>query len=44
MESITAGEMMAPLGRTIAHQDGVQLIRQWILELPDLFPELPTCL
>jgi hypothetical protein len=43
MESTTAGEMMPQLGRTIAHQDGVKLIRQWILELPDLFPELPAC-
>jgi uncharacterized repeat protein (TIGR03806 family) len=37
MESIAAGERMAPLGRTIVHGDGVELLRQWITELPDLF-------
>lgn len=43
MESIAAGEMMAPLGRTTVHVEGVALIREWITELPQLFPELPTC-
>jgi hypothetical protein len=37
MESIAAGERMAPLGRTIVHADGVELIREWIQELPNLF-------
>jgi len=36
MESIAAGERMAPLGRTIVHAQGVELIREWIQELPDL--------
>ena len=36
MESIAAGERMAPLGRTIVHAQGVELIRQWIQELPNL--------
>jgi uncharacterized repeat protein (TIGR03806 family) len=37
MESIAAGERMAPLGRTTVHGDGVELIREWIQELPNLF-------
>ena len=37
MESIAAGERMAPLGRTIVHAQGVELIREWIQELPNLF-------
>jgi len=37
MESIAAGERMAPLGRTIVHANGVELIREWIQKLPDLF-------
>ncbi len=37
MESIAAGERMAPVGRTIVHAQGVELIREWIQELPNLF-------
>jgi uncharacterized repeat protein (TIGR03806 family) len=37
MESIAAGERMAPLGRTIVHADGVALLREWVEELPNLF-------
>jgi uncharacterized repeat protein (TIGR03806 family) len=37
MQSIAAGERMAPIGRTIVHADGVELIREWIQELPNLF-------
>jgi hypothetical protein len=43
LESIAAGEMMAPLGRTIVHANGVELIREWIEKLPELFPGIPTC-
>jgi len=43
MESITPGEMMAPLGRTTVHTEGAALIREWIVELPNLFPGLPSC-
>jgi hypothetical protein len=43
MLSITAGEMMAPLGRTTVDTDGAELIREWIVELPNLFPDLPDC-
>jgi hypothetical protein len=37
MESIAAGERMAPVGRTIVHAEGVELVREWIQELPTLF-------
>jgi hypothetical protein len=37
MESIAAGERMAPLGRTIVHADGIALLREWVEELPNLF-------
>jgi uncharacterized repeat protein (TIGR03806 family) len=30
MESLTAGEMMAPLGRSTVHAEGVEVIRDWI--------------
>jgi len=43
MESVTPGEMMAPLGRTIVHSEGAALIREWITELPNLFPGIRTC-
>jgi uncharacterized repeat protein (TIGR03806 family) len=36
MESIAAGERMPPLGRTLVHGEGVELIRAWIEELPNL--------
>jgi hypothetical protein len=34
---------MAPLGRTLIDDNGVALIRQWIIDLPTLFPDIPTC-
>ncbi len=37
MESVAAGERMAPLGRTIVHAEGVALLREWVQELPNLF-------
>lgn len=43
MESVTPGELMAPLGRTVVHTEGVELIREWIIQLPILFPDLPDC-
>ncbi len=36
MESIAAGEKMPQLGRTLVHGEGVELIRAWIQELPNL--------
>ncbi|MBT8451081.1 MAG: hypothetical protein KJO40_03830 [Deltaproteobacteria bacterium] len=44
MESVAAGERMAPVGRTIVHAEGVELIREWIQELPNLFEGVtPGC-
>lgn len=37
MESVAAGERMAPVGRTTVHEDGVELLREWVTELPNLF-------
>ncbi len=36
-------DQMAPLGRTLIDDNGVALIRQWIIDLPTLFPDIPTC-
>lgn len=33
METVKPGEMMPELGRTVVHQEGVQLIREWIASL-----------
>lgn len=44
LESVTPGELMPPLGRTIVHTEGAALIREWIQELPNLFPDIPDCL
>lgn len=43
MESVTPGELMPPLGRTVVDTEGVALIREWIEQLPILFPDLPDC-
>jgi uncharacterized repeat protein (TIGR03806 family) len=43
LESVTPGEMMPPLGRTVVDEAAVEIIRQWILDLPVLFPSIPTC-
>jgi hypothetical protein len=44
MESVAAGERMAPLGRTTVHGEGVELLREWITELPNLFEGVaPGC-
>lgn len=43
IDSITPGEMMAPLGRSLVDDDGYDVIRQWIMDLPVLFPNIPTC-
>ena len=43
MDSITPGEMMAPLGRSLIDYDGYDVIRQWITNLPILFPDIPMC-
>ena len=43
MDSITPGEMMAPLGRSLVDDDGYDVIRDWITTLPILFPDIPIC-
>jgi hypothetical protein len=43
MNSVTPGEMMAPLGRTEVDENGLNVIRQWIANLPILFPDIPQC-
>jgi hypothetical protein len=43
INSIIPGEMMAPLGRSIVDENGYNVIRQWIMDLPILFPDIPTC-
>ncbi len=40
MESVAAGERMAPVGRTIVHAEGVELMREWVTELPNLFEDV----
>lgn len=35
-------DQMAPVGRTLIDDDGVALIRQWITNLPILFPDVPV--
>ena len=42
INSVTPGEMMAPLGRSLVDDDGYDVIRQWIMDLPILFPGIPT--
>ena len=43
IQSATPGEMMAPLGRSLADEQGYEVIRQWIIDLPTLFPDIPRC-
>jgi len=42
INSATPGEMMAPLGRSLVDDDGYDVVRQWIMDLPILFPGIPT--
>jgi hypothetical protein len=42
INSATPGEMMAPLGRSLVDENGYDVIRQWITDLPALFPTMPT--
>jgi hypothetical protein len=43
IDSITPGEMMAPLGRSLIDVPGSDVIRNWITILPTLFQNIPTC-
>lgn len=33
IESVDPGVMMPEMGRRLAHKEGVELVRQWILEM-----------
>lgn len=43
IDSVTPGEMMAPLGRTLVDDPGYDIVRAWIEILPVLFPGIPMC-
>ena len=43
IDSVAPGEMMAPVGRTLIHDEGLELLRRWVEILPDLFPNIPSC-
>jgi cytochrome c551/c552 len=43
INSVTPGEMMAPLGRSLVDDDGYEVIRRWITDLPILFGNIPLC-
>jgi uncharacterized repeat protein (TIGR03806 family) len=43
IESVTAGEMMAPLGRSTVHVLGADVIRQWIAEMDTDDPRFQPC-
>jgi mono/diheme cytochrome c family protein len=43
IDSVTPGEMMAPLGRSLIDVPGSDVIREWIARLPEIFPNIPTC-
>lgn len=43
IDSVTPGEMMAPLGRSTIDDDGYDILHDWITILPILFPDIPTC-
>jgi hypothetical protein len=42
IDSVRESEMMAPLGRSLIDEDGYDIIRQWITDLPVLFENMPT--
>ncbi len=41
LESVIPGEMMPTLGRSVVDEQAVAIIRQWIVDLPTVFPDLP---
>ncbi len=42
LESVDPGEMMPELGRSVVHEEGVALIREWIAQMPDPFAGAPA--
>jgi len=43
VNSVKPGEMMATVGRTEVHDEGLELLRRWVEILPDLFPDITRC-
>ena len=43
LESVIPGEMMPTLGRSVQDTESIAIIRQWIIDLPTLFPTIPLC-
>jgi hypothetical protein len=43
IESVTAGEMMAPLGRSTVHVQGADVIRDWIATMDTEDPRFLPC-
>lgn len=43
MDSVRDGEMMPRLGRTLIHDEGLELVREWVRVLPDIFPDIQRC-
>jgi uncharacterized repeat protein (TIGR03806 family) len=43
LESVIPGEMMPTLGRSVKDTEAIAIIRQWIIDLPTLFPNIPLC-
>ncbi len=43
LESVTPGEMMPTLGRSVQDTEVIAIVRQWIIDLPTLFPTIPLC-
>ena len=43
LESVIRGEMMPTLGRSVQDTQSIAIIRQWIIDLPTLFPTIPLC-
>ena len=41
LNSVTSGERMPPLGRTVVHEEAVTLIQQWITRMPELSDIIP---
>jgi len=43
IDSVTPGEMMAPLGRSLVDETGYSVVEEWIRILPVLFPDIQDC-
>ncbi len=43
LESVTADEMMAPLGRSVVHVEGAKVVRDWIAKMDTSDPRFLPC-